>query len=102
MPVAEFLELLEINLLGQVPQRLVGLLRVAIATQGVNHPLPAVCHTRHLHDACLCLNARQPRYRSIGTGFPRTGVAHMPAVSPRDEILTVALDRHHDAVFDRA
>lgn len=68
MPVAEFLELLEINLLGQVPQRLVGLLRVADATKGVNQPLPAVRHTHHRHDACLWLNAQKNEYDSAWTG----------------------------------
>jgi hypothetical protein len=68
VPVAEFLELPAINLLGQNPQRLVSLLLVTDATQGVNHPLPAVPHLHHHHDVCLRLNAQQPRYPPIRTG----------------------------------
>jgi hypothetical protein len=63
VPVAGFLELPAINLPGQNPQRLVSLLLVTDATQGDSHPLPAVPHLRHHHDACLRLNAQQPRYR---------------------------------------
>lgn len=44
MPVAELVKLLPVDLLGQIPQRILSLLREAQVTQGVNHPLPAVCH----------------------------------------------------------
>jgi hypothetical protein len=44
VPVAEFPELLEINLIGQDTQRLVSRLLVAQAAQSVSQPLPAVSH----------------------------------------------------------
>ena len=47
VPVTEFLKLLGINLIGQNPQRLVSFLLVTVATQGVNHPLPAISHMHH-------------------------------------------------------
>jgi hypothetical protein len=48
MLVAEFAKLLAIDLLGQIPQRIVSGLREAQVTQGVNYPLPAVRHRHHL------------------------------------------------------
>lgn len=56
MPVAEFAKLLKIDLLGQIPQRLLSLLGKAQVTQGVNYPLPAVRHRHHL--TCLVAEDR--------------------------------------------
>jgi hypothetical protein len=51
VPVAEFLKLLEVELIGHFPQRIVSRLRVTHVTQSVNQPLPAI---RHLHPQALC------------------------------------------------
>jgi hypothetical protein len=45
--VPEFLELLEINLIGQVTQRVVSRPLVAQAAQSVSQPLPAIPHGYH-------------------------------------------------------
>lgn len=47
MLVAEFLKLLEVNLIGQDTQRFVSRPRVTQATQSANHPLPATPHGYH-------------------------------------------------------
>jgi hypothetical protein len=47
MLVAEFLELLEINLIGQDTQRVVSRPLVAQAAQSVSQPLPAIPHGYH-------------------------------------------------------
>src|SRR6266516_7057269 len=47
VPVAEFPELLEVNLIGQDTQRLVSRLLVTQAAQSVNQPLPAIPHGYH-------------------------------------------------------
>ena len=44
MPVAERLELLEVNRIGQLLRGLVGFLRVTHTAQRVNNPLPSLCH----------------------------------------------------------
>jgi hypothetical protein len=47
VPVAEFPELVEINLIGQDTQCLVSRLLVTQAAQSVNQPLPAIPHGYH-------------------------------------------------------
>jgi hypothetical protein len=47
MPITERLKLLEWNVIGQIPQRIVCRLRVTKETQGVDQPLPAVTHPHH-------------------------------------------------------
>jgi mRNA deadenylase 3'-5' endonuclease subunit Ccr4 len=47
VPVAEFLKLLELNLIGQNLQRLVSRPLVAQVAQSVNQPLPAIPHGHH-------------------------------------------------------
>lgn len=47
MLIGEFQKLLAINVIGQIPQRLVSLLRKTQATQGINQPLSAIRHGRH-------------------------------------------------------
>jgi hypothetical protein len=61
VPVAEFPELLEINLIGQDTQRLVSRLLVTQAAQSVNQPLPAIPHG--YHPAVFNLS---PRLRGAG------------------------------------
>ena len=46
VPVAEILKLLEVELIGHFPQRVVSCLRVTHVTQGVNQPTLVI---RHLH-----------------------------------------------------
>jgi hypothetical protein len=47
MLIGEFQKLLAINVIGQIPQSVVSLLRKTQATQGINQPLSAVPHRRH-------------------------------------------------------
>jgi hypothetical protein len=99
VPVAEFLQLLGINLSGQNARRLVSLLRVTDATQGVNYPLPVVPHMHH--HACIQLTPGNCVIDPFVQDFLGAGVTHVPAIDPCDEVFVVALGRDDDAACDR-
>jgi hypothetical protein len=65
VPVAEFPELLEVNLIGQDTQRLVSRLLVAQAAQSVGQSLPAIPHGSP--KPCLQLDATAQGHRLGGS-----------------------------------
>ena len=90
--VAEFLKLLDINLIGQVMQRIVSGRGVTQAEQRVNHPLPAIRHGDHRTLSSTCRRgAMAPAGRQLTEwllteGGPRSSqhsVPPGPRVAPR-------------------
>jgi len=63
VPIAEFLKLLEVELIGHFAQRVVSRLRVTHVTQAVNQPPLAICH----------LHPQAPVFNVIAEPRPQLG-----------------------------
>lgn len=78
MPIAEFLQLLEVKLFGHFPQRVVSRLRVTDATQEVSQPLSRIRH----------LNPRAPCY-SVARIARRNDVDHCARLGNQAQVAGV-------------